>query len=405
MDIFTAPISADPIPPTIGTRPDHPVPRLGIIKSGPIQTNKFFSNFVLGDQTAPVYTYPYSVSWSKGKGPVASWGLAISHIEAKQRTFGPIRYNNAASYYINPIGIQSMILSAKELGGTTVLTTDSITPFSARISLKTNSTSSPTIQFPLVQGMPYITGQFNGGTPLIQSGVHFSTMTRVAQNPKSNVVKYNFHLQDGTTWHVYAYTTRGAQLDLRIVNNSLAQATSPFYGIVQITKDPKTAGSERVLDDGAGVYPTGMQFTGSVSGSTGTYSFIFTRAGHPQGSIYMYALPHHISSFNADTRRHIQTLKLQTTTKGVATLVSQAVWTMTETGLPTNMDFAPWDPSRGSRTALSAAAKAAISPIASSEVSQDMNAQTDLNSMYFSGKVCLSRLIFLILQVRNVFSH
>ena len=59
---------------------------------------------------------------------------------------------------------------------------------------------------------------------------------------------------------------------------------------------------------------------------------------------------------------------------------------MVESALPVDMGFAPWDPAKGSR-GLTANAKKIIAPIAKSEVSQDMDAQANTDSMYFSGKV------------------
>jgi endo-1,3(4)-beta-glucanase len=50
------------------------------------------------------------------------------------------------------------------------------------------------------------------------------------------------------------------------------------------------------------------------------------------------------------------------------------------------MSFAPWSPTAGSVTSLPAAAASLISSVASSELSEDFTAQTDLDSMYFSGK-------------------
>lgn len=398
-DVFAVPVATAAPPAMIKRRTDHPCPRTGVQKSGPVQTNKFFSNFFLGDQTGPTYTFPYAVSWSRGKGPAASWGLAISHTEAKQRVFGPVKHNGAAQYFINPVGIQSMILSARELAKNTVLTVDAVTAFSARVNLKKDAASAPTIKFPLVQGMAYVTGQFTGGTPMIQSGVYFKSMTKVATNPKSNVVKYNFLLEDGTTWRVYGHSTSGSVLDLKIVNNGLAQATRTFTGVVQITKDPKTTGSEKLLDDGAGIYPVGLSMTGSASGTTGTYSFNFVRSGHAVGNLYMYALPHHVNSFDADTRRRLQTTRLQTTTKGIAAAVQGNKWTMVEGALPTSMDLAPWDLSKGGpRKAIKGPTMATIKKFAQVEVSQDMNAQSNLDSMYFSGKALLkfAQIIYVI---------
>lgn len=386
-NIFTVPIATGAPPSSMARRSDHPVPRLGITSSRPIETNKFYANFFLGSQLAPTFTHPYSIAWAGGTGASASWGITISHIEASQRVYGDVKYNNAASYFINPIGIQSMVISAKELGSNTVLTTDSLTDFSARVLLSKDDTSQPAISFPIIQGMPYVTAQFDGATPLIQSGVYFRSMTRVTTDPKDNVTKYIFALEDGTTWLVYGYRTKGAALNLTIVNNGLAQSKSAFYGIIQVAKDPGTSNSQAYLDDGAGIYAVSNTISGSVSGSEGTYAFKFGRAGHSDGNIYMFALPHHIASFNSATKSRVKKFYLQTTTKGIATLVKGSVWTMVESSMPVNMGFAPWSPTKASRTSLSSSAKAVIKAVASQEVSQDMATQTNLDSMYYSGKV------------------
>ncbi|KAH7019239.1 endo-1,3(4)-beta-glucanase [Ilyonectria destructans] len=387
VDIFARPIGTAAPPSVISKRTDHPVPRLGITKNGPLQTNKFYSNFFLGDQIQPTFTFPYSVAWAGGTGAAASWGLAISHIAVSQRTFGPIQYNNAAEFYINPVGIQSMIISCKGLANKTTLSMDSVTPYSARVILRKDSSSQPAIKFPLVQGMQFVTAQFTGATPMIQSAVYFKSMTRVTKDPKTNVAKYNFILEDGTTWRLYAYNTKGDALSLTVVNNGLAQSSKAFYGTIQIAKDPKQTSSEKSLDDGAGIYPSTLTLKGSVSKAAGTYNFNFVRNGHSTGNLYMHALPHHVATFDLDTRsRLVPTVKMQTTTKGLTTLVKGTTWTMTEPNMPISMGLTPWSTTKGVRKTLSAAAKAAIKAVAQVEISQDMGAQTNLESMYFSGK-------------------
>lgn len=88
-DIFK-PIASDPPKVLIGSRDDHPVQRKGVQpQDRKLQTNKFYSALYLNDQTSPVYTFPYSVSWSKGQGQVQSWGLAISHVEPGQWAEAP----------------------------------------------------------------------------------------------------------------------------------------------------------------------------------------------------------------------------------------------------------------------------------------------------------------------------
>ena len=386
-DLFTDPIDTKPPPSQMQVQKDHPVPRKGIMSKPPLQTNKFFANFFLGDQRGPTYTFPYSIAWTGGNGPTASWGMACSHINASQRVYGQTKFNGASSYYLNPVGIQSMILSAKELGPNTTLTMDSITAFSSRVHLNPAMAAPPAVSFPLVQGMAYVTGEYSSSTPQIQSGVFFKTVTRVTKDPKSNVAKFTFILEDGTTWRVYAWRTKGDQLDLKVVNNSLAEAKKPFYGIIQITKDPMTSSSEQELDDGSGIYPVTLELSGSAKGKTGQYSFQFQKEGHQTGDLYMYALPHHLSSFDPSTQKQIQQTQLQSTTKGLATMVKGSKWTMIEPSMPSAMGFAPWHPEKGNCKTISDHAKSIIRSAAEKEVSQNMMAQCNLDSMYFSGKV------------------
>ncbi|GJC96596.1 glycosyl hydrolase family 81 [Colletotrichum higginsianum] len=233
--------------------------------------------------------------------------------------------------------------------------------------------------------MPFITARYAGATPVIRTGVFFKTVTRVTQDPKPGVAKFTFQLEDGKIWRLYAYATTGPQLNLQVVNNGLAQSTQPFYGVIQIAKDP--GNGEALLDHAAGVYPTTVDLAGSVSGTTGSYTFKFAKSGHPEGNLVMYALPHHVASFDSTTRNAVQPVQILTPTKGTATAVLADQWTMVEAEMPVNMDFSPWSPERGSLTTLSDNARVVIRGIAAQEVSQDMMAQSDLDSMYFSGKV------------------
>ena len=390
-DIFAEPIDTKAPPSSISVRDDHPVPRKGIQTRAPLQTNKFYSNFFLGDQLGPTYTFPYSLQWSGGRGATSSWGLSCSHVEKYQRVYGQEKFNGAASYYLNPVGIQSMVISAAELGNDTKLSVDSITAFSARVSLAKDSESPPAVSFPIVQGMAYVTATFDGAVPLLQTGVYFRTMSRITRDPKEHVAKYTFNLEDGTTWRVYAWRTKGDDLDLDVINNGLARSKKPFHGVIQVCKDPKTPGSEGLLDDGAGIYPVTLGLSGSVDGSAGSYSFKFRKDGHQSGSLYMYALPHHVDSFDNATRQRVQKVQMQSTTKGLATLVQGTEWTMVEPRMPVDMGFGPWHPDKGSLDKLSDNAKSAIRAAAAKEASQNMIEQSNLDSMYFSGKVWARR--------------
>ncbi|KAH9216116.1 family 81 glycosyl hydrolase [Leptodontidium sp. 2 PMI_412] len=378
------PVATDAPPSVIGRRTDHPVPRLGIQpQSAPIGTNKFYDNFFLGSQTAATWTHPYSIAWSRGNGAAKSWGMTITHIDNDQKAYGPDPAANPVRYFANPIGIQSLALSASELGESTTISMDSLTAFSANINLSPGAGAAPVITFPLVQGMGFVTGIYTGGTPLLQSGVFFRSITRASTDPKPGVTKYTILLEDGKTWLLYAYSTDAAGLEFTVVNPGLAQATSNFNGVIQIAKNPGDA--ESLFDAACGAYATTATVSGSTNGSVASYTLSFSKGGLADTTLAMFALPHHVQSFAPRTSSAMTDVQLTTTTKGIATAVAADSWTMEI--LPTTMGFAPWSSQNGNeRATFSSSAAAAIQSIAASEVSQDMSAQSNLDSMYISGK-------------------
>ncbi|KAK0672085.1 glycosyl hydrolase family 81-domain-containing protein [Cercophora samala] len=401
-NIFAAPVSTDPPPAKIPQRKDHPAPRIGIKSAGPIGTNKFYNNFFLGNQTSPSYLFPYSVTWARGGGASGTWGMAISHVEANQRVYGQSDANSgAARYYINPIGIHSVCLSAKELGPETVLTSDNLTDFSSLVSLRAREGGQPVVQFPLVQGAGFVTAVYNGGQPVIQTGIYFKTVTRASKEAKEGVMKYRLHLEDGTTWLVYAYHTKGEGLNLQVVNNGRAEGQGGYYGIIQVAK-ASDGEAEKVYDQACGTYAVGVDLSGGVNGKTGTYRFGFRKQGMYQSPVAQFALPHHLSSFDDGTRGKVTGVKMQTPTKGVAYLVLADSWTMVEGELPTGIGFLPWSAEAGGEVkGLSSGVKTFIKSVALQEVSQDMLQQSDQNSMYFSGKA-LAKFASIILVIRDM---
>ena len=219
--------------------------------------------------------------------------------------------------------------------------------------------------------------------PAIQSSVFFRNVAQVA-NPRSGVFKYRATLEDGKVWLIYAMPSNGVVPQLRLVSNVQLQGVRGWSGVIQVAKNPAGSNGEAYYDNSAGVYPVAASITGSVSGSSGTYRISWTKAGIIGIPLLMYALPHHIrSAQNLQGRTYMQ---LQTTTKGMATAVTGDSWTLLEPSLPTDMGFAPWSPAMRSQSVLSLAARYLIRQVALSEINQDYTAQTNLDSMYFSGK-------------------
>jgi len=219
-------------PPCISTREDHPVSRKGIcIRQGligdpheppiiprpppyPLETNKFYANLFLGEQSNSVWTHPYSLCWAKGSGNAQSWGVGISHIEREQIALGPPTSTGASQYVINPIGIlllplmleayltthtgiHSMILSAHELGRSTSLTTDSLQPFSVNANLAPATGTPQIMTLPLVQGMGFVTALYRACTPLIQTSVFFRELRPAGIISGGITSKYRVTLEDG----------------------------------------------------------------------------------------------------------------------------------------------------------------------------------------------------------------
>jgi len=76
-------------------------------------------------------------------------------------------------------------------------------------------------------------------------------------------------------------------------------------------------------------------------------------------------------------------------------------WTMVENNLPADVGFAPWSPARGSATTLSGNVMTLMNNVAGQELNQDFNAQTNLDSMYFSGKG-LAKFASVVYAVRDL---
>lgn len=382
-NVFVA-IASDPPPPQISSRSDHPVPQLGITKqSGAYETNKFYANFFLGKQNNPIWTHPYSVTWSQGGGTTSSWGLAISHIERSQLTFAP---GTPPESFINPTGIQSIIISAVELGSSTILTTDNLKGFSINANLIPSPGASPLISFPLVQGMGFVTGLYNDSTILLQSGVTFKTLSYVGPTQNGITYKYQISLADSTDWLIYVTPDAAGAAPLNLMNDTTITGPSGFHGIVQVAKNPANTTGEQIYDASAGVYPISANISGSVSGNNGTYTINWQKAGQVNQTLLMFVLPHHIESLGFVTSGYITNLQLETTTKGMATAIVSDELICVEDNLPTGIGFNPWSPSATSVTNLSSTAVKDINNAAVYELSENMASQTDLNSMYFSGK-------------------
>ena len=332
--------------------------------------------------------------------------MTITQLDNSAKTFGAAQSNlpgSPAAYYINPLGIQHIILSAAEFDTSTTLWTSHLDTFSANAILTPDSSSnSSNLIIPVVQGMAFVTGEYNNLTPNIESGVFFTNLTSTG-SPSSGLFKYQIQLADGSSWLLYAAPSDGNDPKLTLSSSSKITGPSGWSGFIQIAKNPSGSAGESLYDAAAGVYPTAGSISASVSGNTGSYTLSWTKSGLATSkTLLMFALPHHLDSFDGTTKGGVQSLSLSTTTKGNATAISADSWTLTESNLPINMGFEPFNAQTGTAsTSYSQAALSAIKAAAASEVTEDMGAQTNLNSMYYSGKG-LSKFASIVWSIHDV---
>ncbi|KAJ4992500.1 glycosyl hydrolase family 81 [Stagonosporopsis vannaccii] len=391
-NIFVPLVSATQVPaPSIPFRSDHPVQKQNIADNNvPIQTNKFYANFFLGSRRESVWTHPYSLSWAQGRGN--SYGMTISHTERSQYSYGP-DYNHP-QYFISPVGIQHVALSAADLREKTVMNVEGLKAFSAYANFAPRAGAEVVMSIPVVQGMGFITAVYNDTQPIVSSGVYFRSIKYAGSVDSANITfKYNIQLEDGSQWLLYVTPLRADGIPpMTLKGGGTIQGPYAFTGLVQITKNPSGTDGERFFDRSAGTYATEATVSGSANGPSGSYTMSWTKQGVTERPLIMYALPHHVESFDPETRSAMTGIQLITTTKGLATAVQADRITMIEPDLPTTMGFAPWakaaDGASGGtgNVNLDASAMQLVNTAGTTELRQDFIAQTSLNSMYYSGK-------------------
>lgn len=318
--------------------------------------------------------------------------MAISHTERSQFAFGP--NPSSPQYFISPIGIQHIALSAAELGQGTAMNVDNLKAFSVFANFAASPGARTLMSVPVVQGMGMITAVYDNAQPMLASGVFFRSLKYGGPvDDRGTIFKYNLQLEDGSTWLVYITPLRADGVPpLTLAGGGTIRGPEAFTGLVQVTKNPAGAEGERKFDASAGTYATEATISGSVNGAVGSYTLSWAKQGVTSRPLIMYALPHHVESFDQETRGAMTGIQLTTTTKGAATAVQADKLTMYEGDLPTTIGFAPWakaaDGGRGGieNVNLAASALQLVNAAGTSELRQDFISQTSLNSMYYSGK-------------------
>ncbi|KIM33364.1 glycoside hydrolase family 81 protein [Serendipita vermifera MAFF 305830] len=398
----SVPIQAPPFP----SRNDHPVPRTGITDQAPISTNKFYANMFLGTRTQPVWIHPFSVWWSNGApGSSQGWGLSVSHTTAEQRAspaFGPDPNADPVQYYFNPTGIQSLCLSAMELGPTSgEMTLNNLEAMSVEMKLGLCNSEEQNIKIPLIQGSGFISALYNNLSPKFTSTVLFRSVSQVG-----NSLKWRIQLEDGNVWLLYAFPFNAYKpaLKLHLKGKSTIESRHQFDGLIQVTKVPRDERQfDTLADPCAGTWANSVQVSAyydiSCPSKIGyTFDFRLDSRSCSTNNLLMYALPHHVESLKKKTHSTYPEF-LQSTTKGVMTAIVGSYWNLQEDHIFRD-DFCDMNASSDT-IILSKIAKIASS--AREEALGDPTAESNLDSMYFAGKAldkyaCLCWVICAVLK-------
>lgn len=341
-------------------------------KNLPVETNKFYGNMLLGEQQCPAWTHPYSLWWSKDPN---FYGMAIAYIQENQRVYGP---GAPPQYYFNPTGIKSFVFGATEFDSCNLVLSD-MKHMSARALLKKSETQY--IDFPLVQGMGFISAIYKSTTPKITSAVAVRTFNQ-ATAPSSDLKKYEVVLENGVTWWIFL--SKNISIDLRLDNpTTIISSAVTSETVIQLC-----VATSSEVDNAAGCYPIGCNLNGSVTGNEGNYSFNYSLEGSSKSNAtLLYALPHHVETFTQNTASKKINSVLDATVSGKMQGYITDTFDM-KLEVPDKVQFDPFTTIQGKGTPrYSSNVLNAIRNAAQREVDGDVINESNIDSMYTAGKI------------------
>ncbi|KAH7102853.1 glycoside hydrolase [Auriculariales sp. MPI-PUGE-AT-0066] len=246
--------------------------------------------------------------------------------------------------------------------------------------------TSGTLRVPVVQGMGFVTAIYDDLTPQILSGVGFQSLTLV-KTERNDIIKYRLTLLDLSCWLLYIQPRHAQVVGLARSpeNDHCLQISTKFSGLIQVAKRPSYS-CEDVYDRCAGAYATDIRFGGSLVGHEGRLHFDFQRGDSMQGRpLLMFALPHHLTTFDDPTARGILPhFQLTSTTKGFMTAVLGNRWSMVENDIPRHLTESFFH--RAPMDCVTDEQRQLILDAAKQELEENLEATSDLDSLYFSGK-------------------
>ncbi|CAI4050600.1 hypothetical protein SKDZ_14G3880 [Saccharomyces kudriavzevii ZP591] len=404
VNLFNA-VSTDE-PPTVFERSPNPMSLAdGVSSSGPIQTNKFYTNLIVGSQESPAFVYPYSL-WKYTSSD--NYGFAVQHTTGDQYAYGNSDSSGNSEYLVNPLGIAHVVFSASNFDSSMTMQVDEMTLSSTRVVLSESNDSSDYLVIPLVQGMGFATGIYHGSlNAKIGSSVGFKTVVSESSgNLAQGILKYRVTLLNGVTWLCYAIgpndlTSSG--FSLQVTSEYEIEANTSIDGlIIQLAVAPSETDYEVYYDQAAGMYVTDFKVQGVSDGSSATYEFSYTTQGESaSGNTIIFALPHHESSFSDTMQNSYTGIQLASTTKG---LMNGYLTTSLQfsTSLNRQISWLPWSSQLGSTPLeYSVEQLQLLAEVANSELQVSISESISGLNTYYLGKV-IDKYSYILLTVSEI---
>lgn len=403
VNLFNA-VSTDE-PPTVFNRSPNPMSLAdGVSNDGPIQTNKFYTNLIVGSQESPAFVYPYSL-W---KYTSSSYGFAVQHTTVDQYSYGGYDSSGNAKYLVNPLGIAHVVFSASNFDSSMTMQVDEMTLSSTRVVLSESNDSSNYLEIPLVQGMGFATGIYHGSlNAKIGSSVGFNTIvSESSNNLAQGILKYRITLLNGVTWLCFVIgpdDLASTDFSLQVTSEYEIEANTSVDGlIIQLAVAPSKTDYEVFYDQAAGMYVTDFKLQGVSDGSTATYEFSYTTQGESaSGSTMIFALPHHESSFSDAMQDYYTGIQLASTTKGVMNgyLTTSLQFS---TSLNRQISWLPWSSQLGSTPLeYSEEQLQLLAEVANSELQVSISESISGLNTYYLGKV-IDKYSYILLTVSEI---
>ncbi|SCV01710.1 LANO_0F13146g1_1 [Lachancea nothofagi CBS 11611] len=394
-------------PPSVFARHSNPMDvSSGVSNNGsPYETNKFYTNLIVGDQSNAAFVYPFSL-WKYSSNGAS--GFAVSHTTKDQYAFGSYDSAGNSQYLVNPLGIASMVFSAESFDESNFnMFVGDMTTSSCDVTINDGTTSN-ILEIPLVQGMGFSTGIYHGNLiPVIRTSAAFISLEQETSDIlPTGILKYRVGLNSGSTWLVYVTLPDGHTEDsfsLTYSDTSSIVGSNAIDGlIIQFAVAPDTTSFETYYDNAAGMYPTSFELEGSSDGTSAEYSFNYQTEGKSaSGKTMIFAFPHHLEALSSESQAALTGVTLQSTTKGTMEGLLTNSLSFAET-LNTEIGWLPWSSQLGGQSiSYSAEQLQLISETANSEININVwDSICGLNT-YYLGKI-IDKYSYILLTVSDI---